>query len=589
MQQQKISPGQVLRFLFDLRRVAPALTWTMMLAQIIFGVLAAAIAPLFVSKLLSQIASGSATIHNSIWLLIGYLIILFLGEVIAIRISIAIAYISETRMQATVLSQIMKSLTAKSLRFHANHMSGGIVSDATKLNGAIEKFWDTLVFTLLPIVATVVSVCVALAFIFWQFAIVLSVLSIIITVLIVKSQNGIAPVSRRVAQESSQVTAYFADVMANISTVKAFSGEKAEHDAYMQKVGTWRTSSLQEMRSVLLITSSFSVMLTIMNGAAFAAAIIATQYHIANIAVTYLVMSYTLSVVSQLWQVGSSTRNYLRIVGDASPMITFLKEPHELRDPEIPEPLRIKKGGIDFIDVSFTHDENNNALFNQFNLSIGPGQKIGLVGHSGSGKTTLTRLLLHFSDIDSGKVMIDQQDISHITQADLHKSIAYVPQEPLLFHRSLRDNILYGNPGASNEVVNAAARKAHALDFIEQLPHGFNTLVGERGVKLSGGQRQRIAIARAILKEAPILVLDEATSALDSESEKLIQASLTELMKNRTAIVIAHRLSTIQKMDRIIVLEAGKIIEDGSHKDLLKKQGTYARLWAHQSGGFIEE
>ncbi len=223
------------------------------------------------------------------------------------------------------------------------------------------------------------------------------------------------------------------------------------------------------------------------------------------------------------------------------------------------------------------------------NLEIAAGEKIGLVGHSGSGKTTLTKLLLRFNDIDGGEILIDGQNIANITQEDLRKCIAYVPQEPLLFHRTIRENIAYANPEASSKDIEEAAKKAYAQEFIEKLPKGYDTLVGERGVKLSGGQRQRVAIARAILKDAPILILDEATSALDSESEKLIQAALWELMKGRTAIVIAHRLSTIQRMDRILVLNDGEVIEQGKHAELLEKNGTYAKLWAHQSGGFIEE
>ena len=197
-------------------------------------------------------------------------------------------------------------------------------------------------------------------------------------------------------------------------------------------------------------------------------------------------------------------------------------------------------------------------------------------------------MLLRFSDVDAGEVAIDGQNIAKIKQTDLRKAIAYVPQEPLLFHRTLRENIAYANPDASDEAVHKAAKQAHASDFIENLPETYNTLVGERGIKLSGGQRQRIAIARAILKDAPILVLDEATSALDSESEKFIQAALKKLMKNRTTIVIAHRLSTIQKMDRIIVMDNGQIVEQGSHQELLKQKCAYAALWEHQSGGFIE-
>jgi ATP-binding cassette subfamily B protein len=222
-------------------------------------------------------------------------------------------------------------------------------------------------------------------------------------------------------------------------------------------------------------------------------------------------------------------------------------------------------------------------------LRIKPGEKVGLVGPSGGGKTSLTGLLMRFMDVQEGKILIDGQDIANIRQADLRQRISYVPQEPLLFHRSLRENIRYGQLDASDKVIEGVAKLAHAHEFITQLPQGYNTLVGERGVKLSGGQRQRVAIARALLKNAPILVLDEATSALDSESELLIQDALWKLMENRTAIVIAHRLSTIQKMDRILVLEDGEIVEEGSHKELLSIDGTYARLWAHQSGGFIQD
>jgi ATP-binding cassette subfamily B protein len=240
--------------------------------------------------------------------------------------------------------------------------------------------------------------------------------------------------------------------------------------------------------------------------------------------------------------------------------------------------------------VSFAHDNGKGEhVFDKFNLTVPAGQRVGLVGHSGSGKTTLTRLLLRFSDIDAGKIAIDGQDIAKVTQRSLREAIAYVPQEPMLFHRSLRENIAYGKPNASEEEIRRAAQQANALQFIESLPEGFDTTVGERGVKLSGGQRQRIAIARAILKNAPILVLDEATSALDSESEKLIQESLAELMKGRTSIVIAHRLSTIAKLDRIVVLDKGRIAEDGTHTELIKQGGVYSSLWAHQSGGFIEE
>jgi ATP-binding cassette subfamily B protein len=343
------------------------------------------------------------------------------------------------------------------------------------------------------------------------------------------------------------------------------------------------------MKNVLIVTGSFGVLMVLMNTVAFTAAILATQYHIATIGVTYLVIIYTLSVVSQLWSVGNSTRAFIRIVGDAGPMISILDEPIDLVDPENPEKLTVTEGGIEFDNVTFTHAENNEALFHDFSLSIEPGEKIGLVGESGSGKTSLTRLLLRFSDVEAGHILIDGQAIDKVSQDDVHRSIAYVSQEPILFHRTLKENIAYGRPDASLADVKKAAELSHSLEFIAHLPKGFDTLVGERGVKLSGGQRQRVAIARAILKDAPILVLDEATSALDSHSEKLIQQALTELMKNRTSIVIAHRLSTIAKLDRIIVLDNGKIIEEGTHNELIARKGRYAELWSHQSGGFMAE
>ena len=224
-----------------------------------------------------------------------------------------------------------------------------------------------------------------------------------------------------------------------------------------------------------------------------------------------------------------------------------------------------------------------------FNLIIKPGERIGLVGHSGAGKSTITKLLLRFADALEGSIVIDNQDIKNVTQNDLRKVISYVPQEPILFHRSIKENIAYSKPDATKEEIIEVAKKAHAHEFIEKLPQGYDTLVGERGIKLSGGERQRVAIARAMLKDSPILMLDEATSSLDSISEHYIQDAFNELMKGKTTIVIAHRLSTIQKMDRIIVLDKGKIVEQGTHKELLELNGSYAELWNHQTGGFLEE
>lgn len=587
--QSSAQARRVVGFLFGLRRIAPVQTSFMAAVQFIGSAASTAVAPIFVAKLLTQIANGSANLRNSTGLLIGYVVSLIIGEIIAIRITIALAYYAEGRMQRQTAERVISSQIGKSMNFHANHMSGGIISDATKLNGAIERFWDTLMFTAVPIIATVLSVCIALSLFVWQYALILFVLSLTIVFFIIKAQSSIAPISRELSEKSSIVTAYLADVIGNMGTVKAFAGERHEQASYKHKLEDWRKVNIREMKSVLLITGSFGTLMTVMNGVAFLVAIIITQHHVAQIGATYLVIGYTLNIVSQLWQVSSATRSYTRIVGDAAPMIAMLDEKPELSDPVQPEKVKISRGSIQFDDVLFCHDGSRAAIFESFNISIKPGEKVGLVGHSGSGKTTFTRLLLRFSDIQSGQILIDSQNIAAIAQDDLRRNIAYVPQEPLLFHRTISENINYGQTDKDNRAIEAVAKLAHAHEFIKDLPQGYDTLVGERGVKLSGGQRQRVAIARALLKNAPILLLDEATSALDSESEALIQDALWRLMENRTAIVVAHRLSTIQRMDRIIVLDKGKMVEQGSHKELLRAGGTYAKLWARQSGGFIED
>lgn len=584
-----IKPIEVIKYLFALRKAAPISSSAMILAQIIFIVLTSTIAPIVLAKLLTQIAQGQASLSNSSHLLMLYALILIVGDIIMPRLTLLGAYIAETKMQSEVYQRILTNLTQKSMRFHADHMSGQLVSDATKLYNKVENFWEVIVFTVIPITTTIVAVNIVLAFIIWQYAIILSILSVIVVLSIIKIQSLITDRSRKASEASSKVTAYFADVITNISAVKTFAGEKREKAGHNQTLKNWQKAVRKEMWGVFFVSGGFGVLNSILNIVAFVVAILASEHHVADLATIYLVISYTLNVVSQLWEVGHATRNYIRIVGDASPMIAMLGEPIEITDPEHPVKIEMRRGSIHFNDVTFRYPDNNQILFDGLNLNIKPGEKIGLVGKSGGGKTTLSKLLLRFMDIESGQIAIDGQDITSVRQADLRKRIAYVPQEPMLFHRSITENIKYGKSDATQAEIEAVAKMAHAHEFIKDLPNGYDTLVGERGVKLSGGQRQRIAIARAMLKNAPILVMDEATSALDSESEALIQDALWKLMENRTAIVIAHRLSTIQQMDRIIVMDEGKIVEEGSHKYLVTKNGTYANLWNRQSGSFLEE
>jgi ATP-binding cassette subfamily B protein len=345
------------------------------------------------------------------------------------------------------------------------------------------------------------------------------------------------------------------------------------------------------MRSFIRISTGYASLIVTINTTALLLALWASNNNIITISIVYLSVTYTFTVVRHLWDINSIMRNYYRIMGDSHDMTEILLLPQEVQDTKAATKLKAVRGSIRFENVTFKHEnkKTEKPLFNNLNITIKPGEKIGLVGHSGSGKTTLTKLILRFMDIQGGQITVDGQNIAEVTQQSLRKHIAYVSQEPLLFHRSLHENIAYGDLKSTEKEVKAVAKMANAHEFIDKLTDGYKTLVGERGIKLSGGQRQRVAIARAMLKNAPILILDEATSALDSESEALIQDALWKLMEGKTTIVIAHRLSTIQKMDRILVLDHGKVVEEGTHKELIRKNGIYSEFWDRQSGGFMNE
>jgi ATP-binding cassette subfamily B protein len=476
--------------------------------------------------------------------------------------------------------------------FHANRFAGSLVSQTNKLLVAYMRITDTTVFSVGMLLVAMTFTAVLLggrAPVFVALFLTFSLLYIVGAIFITRGVRHKASV--HAANETRQ-TGYLADSLSNIMAIKSFAASKLESKRYGKSAEATRLTQVDVLRATMKREFAFSSIGSTIYATALISAVVGIVVFDANIATIFLILTYTSAILLQLWEFSTtSLRNYNRAFGDAEGMMEVLAIKPEVQDPPNPEKPRITKGAITFKDMDFTHPDSrlNDSLFTGMSLNIQPSEKIGLVGHSGSGKTTLTKLLLRFNDVDGGEILIDGQNIAHIKQDDLRQYISYVPQEPLLFHRTIRENIAFGQPDASDEAVYEAARKAYAHEFILELPQGYNTLVGERGVKLSGGQRQRIAIARAILKDAPILVLDEATSALDSESEKLIQAALWELMKGRTAIIIAHRLSTIQRMDRIVVLDDGKIVEQGSHDELLKQDGSYAKLWSHQSGGFIEE
>jgi ATP-binding cassette subfamily B protein len=475
--------------------------------------------------------------------------------------------------------------------FHANHFGGSLVSATNKLTGSYARLSDTTLFQAMPLFVGLLFVSTVMIFRSPIYTILLLTFSILYIVISFIVSSNVRERGAAVAAAESHQTGLLADAITNVMAIKSFAGEESENQRFEKATVRTYNRLVQMMYAFQRQQVYLSGVTGVMSTVALLVAIASVVSFNANLATAFLIFNYTSTIVSQLFTFSNNAlRNFNRSFGDASDMLEVLANRPEIQDANEPEKVRIQRGDIRLKGVTFQHDGSDDAIFDKLNLHIKPGEKVGLVGHSGSGKTTLTRLLLRFSDIQGGTIAIDNQDITAITQDDLRSHIAYVPQEPLLFHRSIKENIGYGDPTASVEAIEHAAKLASAHDFIGTLPQGYDTLVGERGVKLSGGQRQRVAIARALLKNAPILVLDEATSALDSESEVLIQKALWRLMEGRTAIVIAHRLSTIQKMDRIIVLDKGAIVEEGSHKELIaKKNGTYAKLWAHQSGGFIEE
>ncbi len=549
------------------------------------------VGPLIIAQLLSIIQHNQLHDSKNLWTLIAlYGASELWSSVIGWRLVLYLAWTFETAMQRDLYAQCFSKLTNQTLFFHSNKFGGSLVSQTNKLVGAVESFWDTIIWSVLPLVVSLVGSIIVLSTLLWQYALFLLIFSIVFSLVVYYGSKPMAKLTKKEAKSSNKLNGQLADVISNVLAVKSSGAEATEQKFFTKTVNSWRDSSLDVMRGFLKVSTIYSSINMVIKIGAIAFAVYAAQNDLVSVASVYLIITYTGSVAHELWNMNGIMRNYNRIIGNANDMVEILQTPTTLIDKSSSK-LEVTSGEISMDKITFTHDEGQgDTLFHDFSLDIKPGEKIGLVGASGSGKTTLTKLLLRFADIDSGKITIDGQDISEVTQASLRAKIAYVPQEPLLFHRSVRENIAYGRPDATDAEIEEAAKKAGAYDFIVGLKDGFDTMVGERGIKLSGGQRQRVAIARAILKDAPILVLDEATSALDSESEALIQKSLETLMENRTSIVIAHRLSTIAKLDRIIVLKDGKIVEDGSHDELInKKRGVYAKLWARQSGGFIEE
>lgn len=482
------------------------------------------------------------------------------------------------------------TLSNQSMTFHTNRYGGSLVSQTSKFLSAYQLLVETFIYGFLPLVFSVVMIIVMLiGRVPLYVAILIGMLVIYVTIAYIMYRK-VLPLNSNAASAQNDLSGELSDAVTNILSVKTYGREDYEKGLFESANERVVCADSKRMRSSMtrgVLTAGVIVIIMVI-----VTIFISGGNAWFGISAGTLVMmfTYTYTLSMRFNEINSMMQRFNRIFGDAEAMTLILDEPRLVEDIPEAQPLSVTKGDIDFHNLDFRYFDAaaDDEIFHDFSLHIPAGERVGLVGRSGSGKTTLTKLLLRLDDIQKGQILVDGQDIAKCTQQSLRRQIAYVPQEALLFHRTIRENIAYGRPNASDEEIRKASKEANALEFIEKLPHGFDTLVGERGIKLSGGQRQRVAIARAILADAPILVLDEATSALDSESEKLVQDALKNLMRNRTSIVVAHRLSTVATLDRIVVLSDGRIAEEGTHADLIEQDGEYAKLWNRQTGSFLE-
>lgn len=544
-----------------------------------------------VNRLTSEQIPADQLLNTFMPYIIAFVSAIALGELVVWRTVLYLQWTMADRVVYQLNRKVFETLSEQSMEFHNNRFGGSLVSQANKFTSAFARLSDLLLFNIAPMVYAFVFTFIIITPILPWFALTLAILALLFIGVAWFSFGSIRELNVKEAEAQNKVSGQIADSITNIMAVKSFSRENHEKQRFERFANASRQAGYSIRNAVIIRDIWFGLIITAIMTSAFITLIFGNAWFGVAIGTLLLAVTYSMQILGNLWGFNGMLRQFNRIFGDAREMSSILTTQHSVADVSGAKRLNATKGEVAISNMTFRHGDahKDDTMFSDFNVTIKPGQRVGLVGQSGSGKTTLTKLILRFADIQEGSIKIDGQSIADVTQSSLREAIAYVPQEPMLFHRTLKENIMYGKPGATDEEVLDAAKKANALDFINKLPEGFETTVGERGVKLSGGQRQRIAIARAILKNAPILILDEATSALDSESEKLIQDALQKLMKGRTSLVIAHRLSTISKLDRIIVMEEGEIIEDGSHDELLAKKGRYARLWAHQSGGFIEE
>ncbi|MGW5200560.1 ABC transporter ATP-binding protein [Streptomyces spiralis] len=546
------------------------------------------IAPLVVAKLVARIAGdGRVSLGATLPYVLG-----FAGVMLGAEALWRVGLHCLNRVDALGIEQLyvigMDELFAKDAAFFHDNFAGSLTKRVLSFASRFEEFVDTLTFQVVGSLVPLLFGSVVL----WRYQ---PLLVVGLLVMIAATALCVAPLVRRrqalVDQREEAialVAGHVADSLMNMETVRAFGAEELEAAEHRARVAESRRLTLRSWDYGNLRIDSLVAPMSVLTNALGLLLAVAFGGGGHSVEAVVVAFTYYTNATRIMFEFNQIYRRLESSMTEAAQFTELLLVPPTVLDPVSPRPLSPAAADVRFEKVTFAHGSAAEPLFDGLDLTVPSGAKVGLVGRSGGGKTTLTRLLLRMTDTHSGRILIGGQDISLLRQADLRGLIAYVPQDPAMFHRTLRDNIAFSRPDATDAEIRRAAEAAHVTEFADALPDGFATMVGERGVKLSGGQRQRVALARAILRDAPILLLDEATSALDSESEILVQEALWRLMEGRTALVVAHRLSTVAGMDRLVVLDRGEIVEQGTHQELLASGGAYAKLWHHQSGGFLD-
>lgn len=520
--------------------------------------------------------------------LIKYLV-LFVSTLILLSLALAFRRYLEARFLPFIYTRTAKDLFqrvhAHALRFFEEHMSGNISGKVSNILTQIQNMYGIILFGwFMPLMQIATSLFfIALADVY--LALILGVLNFIFMCIVIYYRKQLAPLSAEKSKLYSAANGVFVDGVTNARLVKSFANYFFEKRHYFKAVREAASAEKKEMMKRVSLELTGQIVFDVMTLASFALVFWWWYRFGLDLAGVVLVTSLVQTFIDAIRHMGWMATGIVQIYGNLKDCLTLLDCDCFIKDAPNAKKLKLKNAEIVFDKVSFAYP-NGQSVFKNFSLKIAPYQKIGLVGASGSGKSSLIKLLARYYDISGGQILISKNNIASVTQESLRQNMAMIDQESTLFNRTLMENIRYGKPSATDKQVIAAAKKAYIHDFIMSLPDQYNSKVGERGVMLSGGERQRVAIARAILKNAPILILDEATSALDSESERYIQQSLKELMKNKTVIAIAHRLSTLNEMDELVVMKKGKIVEKGTHDELIKKSGEYAKFYNIQTGYF---